>query len=80
MLRDTLDVAIKSGTLLVILGSLYAIAMISKPEELELRKGQLGEWWTQISNNDSTGSRNPSPGSNPSSPEGTKKPGETWGF
>ena len=75
MLRDTLDVMTNTAKLLLLGLSIYTVVMIAKPEELELRKGQLGEWWTQI-----VLSRNDSTKSSDSSPEARSNPDETWGF
>jgi hypothetical protein len=75
MFRDALEVSINTAKLLLLGFSLYAVATLTKPEELQLRQGQLREWWTQtvLSKKDSTGSSD-------FSPEATRKPGETWGF
>jgi hypothetical protein len=75
MFRDFLDVSVGTARLLLLGFSLYAVVMMTKPEELQLRQGQLREWWTQtvLSKKDSTKSSD-------SLPEATRKPGETWGF
>jgi|GEM_PF-5374681 len=77
MMRDTLDITVNTAKLMLLGFSLYAVVMIAKPEEFELRKGQVTEWWTQTvqqqSKTDSSGSNNSSPGA-------TNPPDATWGF
>ncbi len=45
MLKDTLEVGINTAKLLLLAFSIYAVAALTKPEELELRTSQLRQWW-----------------------------------
>jgi hypothetical protein len=79
MLRDSMEVAIGAGKILLIGFSLYAVVMIAKPEELNLRKDQLGQWWEQL-RSESNESNKGSSGSSNYSPEDSAKPDATWDF
>jgi hypothetical protein len=46
MLKDTLEVGINTAKILLLGFSIYAVAMLTKPEELQLRQGQLRQWWS----------------------------------
>ena len=76
-MREFIGTLTEVGKLMLIGMSIYAVAMISKPEELQLRQGQLREWWTQqVLKSDS----NESNGTSGSSYNRDGKPVETWGF
>jgi len=45
MFKDSLEITINTCKLLLLGFSIYAVAALTKPEELELRTSQLQQWW-----------------------------------
>ena len=72
MFKDTLEITVNTGKILVIGFTLYAIAMLTKPAELELRTGQFRQWWSGLMDGREEQVSKP-----PTSSDGAK---EEWGF
>lgn len=70
-MKDTLDVAINTSKLLLLGFSIYAVAMLTKPEELELRTSQLRQWWAGM-----TADRQ----EQVTAPPAERAPNGNWGF
>lgn len=70
-MKDALDVTLTTGKLMLVGMSIYAVAMITKPEELELRTSQLKNWWSGMTADRQGQVSNPAP---------ERAPSGDWGF
>jgi hypothetical protein len=71
MLKDTLEVGINTAKILLLGFSIYAVAMLTKPEELQLRQGQLRQWWSGMMSDGQE---------QVSEPPAKRDPNGEWGF
>ena len=71
MFKDTLEISINTAKLLLLGFSIYAVAALTKPEELELRTSQLQQWWGGMTANRQEQVTNP---------PAERAPNGDWGF